>query len=577
MPDENIQSFDRKSYSIDDIATVFGNGEIGGKAQGLAFIKNVLESEFGEEGFDGISVNIPRMAVISTDVFDLFMNGNNLYEIALSDVDDVRIAHAFLKADFPVRYVGDLMEFAKKQTKPLAVRSSSMLEDALYHPFGGVYATKMIPNNAFEPNARFQKLVEAIKFVWASTFFREAKTYLESVNQDIKAEKMAVILQEVMGDRYGDRFYPIISGVGRSYNYYPTGSAKPEDGVVDLAFGLGKTIVDGGVSWNYSPAYPKATPPFSSVDEMMKLTQVKFWSVNMGTTNVYDPARETEYMLNDHITDVEKDGSLKNVCSTFIPASNRVVPGTGPDGPRIVNFAPVLTYNEIKLNDLIKKLLHVCDRTFENPVEIEFALGYDKNSKKARLGFVQVRPMLVSKEKVEISNEDEENPNLLIKSARAMGNGIKQDISDIVYVRPEVFEAKFTPKISAEIEQLNKLLVNQNRPYLLMGFGRWGSSDPWLGIPVNWSQISGASVIVESTLPNMRIDLSQGSHFFHNLTSFSVMYFSIHHFEKTSINWDSLQKLTAESESDLVRHIALEKPLQVKVDGRIGKGVVLYG
>ncbi len=445
-----------------------------------------------------------------------------------------------------------------------------MLEDALHEPFAGIYSTKMTPNNQGDTDTRFSKLVEAIKLVYASIYFKAAKDYIAATEHKTEEEKMAVIIQEIVGNRYSDRYYPELSGVAKSYNFYPFGNAKPEDGVVNLAFGLGKTIVDGGLSWVYSPKLPKESPPYGSIGELLKQTQTDFWAVNMGKPPSYDPIKETEFMLEENITVAEPDDTLRFVASTYIPDSGRLSIGVGNPGPRVINFGYLLVLNDIPLNNLIETLLKSCEEELKTPVEIEFAVTFNP----LRFGFLQVRPMVVSSDKVEVTEEDLSDENILVASRNVLGNGINNTIKDVVYVKPESFEAKHTNQIAGELESINKILVNLHRPYLLIGFGRWGSSDPWLGIPVNWGQVSGAKAIVETAMENLNVEFSQGSHFFHNLTSFNVSYFSVKISDSYKIDWDWLSKQHVEYETDFVRHISLSSALQTKVDGRSGRGTI---
>jgi len=568
-----LTPFDRNFLTSDKRISYIGTGSLGGKAQGLVFIHNFLNSNFPKEEFPKIKVQVPRFIVIRTDVFDNFMERNNLYQIAYSDAADDRIAHAFQKADLPFEILGDLRALIENMHTPLAIRSSSMLEDALQEPFAGIYATKMTPNNQPDADSRFRKLVEAIKFVYASTFFLDAKEYMQVSKHQIGDEKMAVIIQEVVGKRHDTRFYPEVSGIARSYNYYPMGRAKPEDGVVDLALGLGKTIVDGGISWAYSPAWPKVNPPFSDVGDMLKYTQKVFWAVNMGKPPAYDPVKETEYLTLENITTAEKDGVLTYIASTVDRNSGRVVMGIGAQGPRILTFAPLLTLKDISFNELLKELLKVCADALQTPVEIEFALTFSKDGPHY-FGFLQVRPMMVSTETVTIEPEALTAENVLLASEHVLGNGSLHTVQDIVYVKPETFNLKNTPTIARELQSINESLIKEHAPYVLIGFGRWGSSDPWLGIPVKWNQISGAKVVVETTLENMHVDLSQGSHFFHNLISFGVYYFSLPPSGKYKIDWEWLQKQDSSEEGQFVRHIRLAAPLTIKVDGKNGRGVI---
>jgi len=577
LPDyTGLSPFDRKFFDTKEEFTYIGRGSLGGKAQGLAFIKKILSEKLEGSKHKNITVNIPTLTVITTDMFDSFLQINNLYETAYSDSSDEDIAIEFQKGSLPRDLAGDLMALISKVHTPLAIRSSSLLEDAMYEPFAGVYGTKMISNNQLDTDTRFHKLTEAVKFVYASTFFREAKDYIKATGSKIEDEKMAVIIQEVVGIRYGEIFYPDISGVGRSYNFYPMGRAKPEDGVVNLALGLGKTIVDGGVSWTYSPSHPKAQPPYGSVKSLIKMTQNKFWAVNMGRLPFYDPIKETEYMLELELGDAEENGTLEVVASTYDAASDSIKMGTVAKGPRIINFAPVLTLNVVPLNSLLKYLLKICQEASGASVEIEFALTIDKeNSDKARFGFLQVRPMVVSNEEVIINEDELHGANTLISSDHALGNGTLNIIKDAVFIKPGSFEAKHSPKIAEELETVNNSLTKTKTPYLLIGFGRWGSSDPWLGIPVNWGQISGAKVIVESMLENMNVELSQGSHFFHNITCFRVLYFSLPFTGNYKIDWNWLEQKETVYETDYIKHVKLNSPLQVKVDGRTGRGVII--
>lgn len=573
---EQITQFDRNFFDSEFDFTYIGKGSFGGKAQGLAAVRDALAQNISQDEFPNIAINIPRLTVLTTNIFDLFMKTNDLFEIAYSNERDDIIAHKFLNANLPIELTGDLRALIEKVNSPLAIRSSSLLEDAMFEPFAGIYGTKMIPNNQHDPAIRFKKLTEAIKFVYASTFSKDAKDYIKAVGKDIREEKMAIIIQEVVGNRYGDRYYPIISGVARSYNFYPAGKSKPEDGVVDLAIGLGKTIVEGGICWTYSPTKPKIQPPFGSVNDILKNTQKEFWAVYMGPVKNFNPLKETEYMFTYNLSDAEYDGTLNHVASTYDANSDRINPGTFSQGPRIINFAPILSLNVIPLNKLISKILKICEDKFSSAVEIEFAATLEKRKAyPARFGFLQVRPMVVSNENVEISDEDYTSTTKLLSSNYVLGNGTNEKITDIVYVKPELFNAKDTPLITEELEQINNIMLEERKKYLLIGFGRWGSSDPWLGIPVNWSQISGSKVIVESLLPNMNVDLSQGSHFFHNITSLQILYFSLPLRDEYKIDWDWLNSQKVKKDLRFVRHVELNKPLLIKVDGRKSKGVIL--
>jgi hypothetical protein len=547
-----------------------GKGSIGGKAHGLAEIRKVLRSELDPAKYPGIKIDIPPLAVVCTDVFDVFMAQNDLYDVAYSDLPDDQIAHAFQKAELPFEVLGDLRKLITEMHSPLAVRSSSRLEDTKFKPFAGVYATKMIPNKEFDPDTRFRQLVEAIKFVYASTYLKTAKDYCKVVGNRIQEEKMAVILQRMVGKRYHDRFYPELSGVARSYNYYPIGPAKPEDKIVNLALGLGKVIVDGGISWPYSPAYPKVEPPFGSIKELLKGSQTMFWAVNMGRPVEYDPIRETEYLLEENLLAAEQDGVLRYLASTYNPQSGRLTPGIGNPGPRALTFAPLLVLKELPLNELINDLLRICELAYGGAVEIEFAMTLNPHE----LGFLQVRSMAVPEKEVEIMEAEFEGDEVFLASDTAFGNGVLNTIEDIVFIKPDNFELRHTRAVVAELVKFNDALLASNRPYLLIVFGRLGTADPWLGIPVKFGQISGAKVIVEATKENIKVELSQGSHFFHNIINLNIKYFTIPYSSPYQIDWEWLRQQELIDESRFVCHVRLKEPLRVIVNGQSSKGVI---
>lgn len=575
MPEGGFPRFDRRFFESAENFTLIGGGEIGGKARGLAFVRQLLGARFDPPRFPGISVTIPTLTVLATDIFDAFLDQNQLREIALSDEPDRRIAHAFQTASLPASIVGDLRALVDGVRRPLAVRSSSLLEDAMFEPFAGVYGTKMIPNNEPEPAVRFRKLVEAIKFVYSSTFFAGAKAYARSVGRDVVEEKMAVVVQDVVGERHGDRFYPEVSGVARSFNFYPMGHARPEEGVVSLALGLGKTIVDGGSSWSYSPAYPRANPPYGSVADLLDQTQTTFWAVNMGRPPASDPIAETEYLVEASLTEAEADGALRHLVSTYDPDSDRVSPGMSASGPRMLTFAPLLAGGALPLNDLLRGLLDLSRDAAGAEVELEFALTLDRDrAVPARFGFLQLRPLVVSREIVSVSDEDLRSPRTLVSSVAVLGNGIIEGVRDVVYVRRDRFDSAHTRAIAREVEALNRALLEAGRPYILIGFGRWGTADPWLGIPVAWSQICGARVIVEASVPGFSADPSQGSHFFHNITSRQVPYFTVRESAGDVLRWESLEAAPPAAEREHVRLVRFDRPVEVRVDGRSGRGVV---
>jgi hypothetical protein len=570
----SVPRFDRGFFTSEERITRIGDGFLGGKANGLLRGREAV-ARLEPSATAPFAVQVPRMVVVATDVFDAFVGRNDLEGAVAAGRTDERLALSFQRAALPVEILGDLRALVEDAHTPLAVRSSSLLEDALERPFAGIYETKMIPNNQPDADSRFRKLTEAIKLVYASTFFRAARAYRQATDTDGETEKMAVIIQEVVGRRHGDRFYPHVSGVGRSYNYYPSGPARPEEGVMSLALGLGKTIVDGGRCWWYSPAHPKAPPPFGSVGQLLDESQTSFWAVNMGRPPEYDPTAETEYLLQAGLSEAEEDGTLRLVASTYDGRSDRLTPGIGAAGPRAVTFAPLLVLGQPPINAVLRALLETCETTLGCAVEIEFALTLDADS--PELGFLQVRPMVVSSEHVEISDGDLGAPDLLLASNRVMGNGRPAGIRDVVYVKPASFEARLTTAIAGELEIMNRRLVDEGRPYLLIGFGRWGSSDPWLGIPVSWGQVGGARVIVEATVPGMDVEPSQGSHFFHNISSLGVGYLMVPRRATPPIDWPWLEARPAHAESEHVRHVRLPRALRVEIDGRASRGGVWRG
>jgi hypothetical protein len=562
--------FNRNFLDPDTPISCLGTGELGGKAEGLAFISDILHSELDQEKFPDIKVEIPSMAILCTDVFDSFMEQNKLYDLAYSDLPDSRVAYAFQNTDLPFEVVGDLRSIVDRVHTPLAIRSSSMLEDTKNEPFAGIYHTKMIPNNEYDPDVRFRQLAEAIKFIYASTYFKGAKGYRKTIGHKDEDEKMAVIIQELVGKRYQNRFYPEVAGVARSYNYYPLRPAKPEDGVVNLALGLGKTVVDGGISWAYSPAFPKAEPPFGSVSDMLKETQTDFWLVNMGEPPKYDPINEGEYITQENIVAAEEDGSLQYVASTYNALAGRLSIGTGFKGPRVLTFAPLLVLKMVPFSDLIKSLLSICEHSLGTPVEIEFAMTFNPH----RFGFLQVRAMAIPTDVIHVSETELEGENVFVSSEGVLGNGAVENIKDVVYVKPESFDLKHTKSIVPDLESFNDKLLEADIPYLLIVFGRLGTTDPWLGIPVQWGQVCGAKVIVEATLENVRVELSQGAHYFHNMINLGIKYFSLPFNRQYKIDWEWLKEQKIIDETRFIRHIRLATPLKIRVDGRRSRGVI---
>ena len=536
-----MKPFERTFFDPQARFQTIGGGALGGKAGGLALANDVL----GDRRF-AIDVSIPSLTVLGTEVFEEFVSRNDVE----ADGDDA-IARAFQRGDLPPRIVGDLRALIEQVTTPLAIRSSALHEDELAHPSAGAYLTKMIPNNQPSADDRFRRLVEAIKLVWASARFHGGR------------DPMAVILQEVVGTRFRDRYYPHVSGVARSWNFYPSGNARPDEGVASLALGLGKTIVDGGVCWTYSPAWPAAPAPFASPQELMQSTQTELWAVHMGKPPAYDPIRETEYLVRATLADAEEDGTLRRIGSTFDGASAQIRMGIGTPGPRVLDFAPMLALREPPMNDVMRELLAIFANELHAPVEIEFAMTLDPH----RFAFLQVRPMNVSSEVVEVS--DDELGRAIVSSTRVLGNGNIDGVRDVVYVKKA--DRLDTRAIARDLAQMNREIES----YVLIGFGRWGSSDPSLGIPVVWRDIDHVRALVEAMTPSMNVEPSQGSHFFHNLSAAGVPIFTIPLHGRARIDWDALERATLVRETERVRHVRCDAPLEIRVDGRTGRGVIL--
>lgn len=572
-----VPAYSRAFYEDYARFSRIGSGSIGGKGRGLAFMDRILTSSLDQGAFPGVEIAIPRTLVLTTEVFEEFVETNGLLEPALQEERDLTIIGRFLKSDLPPTLLGDLRDFAMQIRTPLAVRSSSLLEDALYQPFAGIYATKMLPNNAPSFDERFRQLVLGIKFVFASTYLRQARAYIESTGHRVEEERMAALIQSVVGVDRGERFYPHFSGVGRSYNYYPAGQAVPEDGVVNVAIGLGKTIVDGGVSVRFTPKYPRVLPQFGTVADMLKHSQRSFWSVNMmpGAGLGLDDY-EDQFLASADLAVAELDGVLDWTASTYSPENEAVYEGITMRGPRVIDFGHILRNGVFPLAEITGTLLSLGQRAMNCPVEMEFAVNLGRErALPAEFFLLQMRPMVAGDDLAVTDLEEVPAERILCASDQVLGNGVTE-IADILYVKPEAFDAALTRQIAREIDGVNASLARDGRKYLLAGPGRWGSSDPWLGIPVNWSAISAVRAIVEAGLPGMNPDPSQGSHFFQNMTSLRIPYFTVTHGRTGHrMDWDWLASLPHSFETEHTRAVRTGSPLRVVVDGRTGRGVIL--
>ena len=571
-----VSRFDSRSFSGRECFTYIGKGSLGAKALGLARVAETVRQKVAPSFSPAIEVGIPLLTVITTEAFDETMRKPELFRASSRSLSDQEIASACQSAELPSQLVEDLRVFLTHIRVPLAVRSSSLLEDAMHEPFAGVYSTKLIPNNQSDIRDRLFDLLGAIKCVYASAFYENARQYLRATRHSGEEEKLAVIIQQAVGAAQNNRFYPHISGVARTYNFYPLGHSRPADGVVDLALGFGKIIVDEGIAWSYSPACPQANPPYNTPGELLKQSQRHFWSIDMASHGMIHPASENEYLKKYPLSDAESDGTLRFIASTYSAADDRILVGIAGHGPRVLDFAYILKIGLIPMNALIRELLEACAQALGCAIELEFALTIPyPEASPSRFGLLQVRPMVVSQARVDVSAEELTAGNVVVSSRSALGNGVIDSIRDVVYIRPEAFDATHTNSIMRELEALNRRLVSENCPYVLIGFGRWGSSDPSAGIPVKFGQIAGARVIVESSFPGMGFMPSQGTHFFHNLTSFETLYFSTSCHGEQRIDWAWLARQSAAGEAGSVRHVRLLSPLLIKVDGRTSRGVIL--
>ncbi len=552
-----------------------GEGSLGGKGRGLAFIDNIVKHHPELNQFDNATVMIPKTVVLCTDLFEEFMDHNNLYQLALSDADDAVILDAFRRATLPASLEGDILTFIEATSSPIAVRSSSLLEDSHYQPFAGIYNTYMVP--LLENRHRMlSMLCDAIKGVYASVFFKDSKAYMQATRNVIDQEKMAVILQEVVGRQYGDRYYPSMSGVGRSLNYYPIGDERAEEGIVNLALGLGKYIVDGGQTLRICPHHPGKVLQMSDTEMALRETQTRFYALdlkNMGENFSVDDAFN---LLKLSVREADKDGALQYLASTYNPTDQVIYPGVYPDGRKIISFVGVLEHDVVPLPHLLREVLRLGQEAMRRPVEIEFAVEIDATTRSCVFYLLQIRPMVDVKSDVHINLSEIRPETILLQSNNALGHGQMDDITDVVYVKTDGYNAGNNPLIAEEISRINAKFLDRGEHYVLVGPGRWGSSDSWLGIPVKWPNISAARIIVEAGLTNYRVDPSQGTHFFQNLTSFGVGYFTINDFNGDGVyNRAVLDALPAVEETAHVRHVRFPHALSIKVDGKKKLGYVL--
>ena len=551
-----------------------GSGSLGGKARGLAFVRHLLRTRRIAKRFPGVRISVPPAVVIATDMFDLFLSENNLSDFALHCDDDSQIEQCFLDSPLPESLTENLKAFLEEVRYPLAVRSSSLLEDSQYQPFTGVYETFMLGNQQADTKIRLEELSEAIKRVYASTFTQHAKAYVRATPYRLEEEKMAVILQQVVGALHGQRFYPDFSGVVRSHNFYPIEPMTYSDGIAAIALGLGRTVVDGGKCISFCPKYPRNLLQFSSVEDILANTQTEFCALELddlphgaGTGHL----REVRFGLDV----AEADGTLNAVASTYSADNQAVYDGLSRPGPRIVTFAPMLKHGIFPIASILEMLVRAGEDALGNPVEIEFAVRLPECEEPAEFGFLQIRPLTLARDHQDLEIANVDPAQLICQSTKVLGNGRIENLFDIVVVDSHRFERSRSQQVAEAVARFNATLSAENRPYLLIGVGRWGSNDPWLGIPVEWDEISGARVIVEAGFRDFRVTPSQGSHFFQNLTAFQVGYFTVNpDAGEGSLDWQWLSEQPAREERECVRHLQLTEPLRIVMNSRTSQGVI---
>jgi len=572
-----IAKFDKTSFDEYQIFSRIGEGSIGGKARGLAFINRIIKTNKLFNKFPDVLITIPRTVVLSTDIFDEFMDHNNLYSVALSDLTDDEILNRFINAELPGHVYQDFYAFlAVSKNYPIAVRSSSKLEDSHYQPFAGIYSTYMIPRIA-DNRQMIKMLSDAIKEVYASVYYKASKAYMTATANVIDEEKMGIILQEVCGCNHGDIYYPTLSGVARSINYYPIGSEKAEDGIANVAFGLGKLIVEGGQSLRFCPRHPKKILQLSSPEAAIRDTQKVFCALDLNCNSFVPSTDDGVNIRKIDIREIKDDPAMKYIASSYDRENNILRDGIIYPGQKIITFSNILQYKTFPLADILNTLLEIGQKEMNNPIEMEFAVNLETAAGAPKIfNFLQIRPVVHTEEGHSINLDHVKPEETIVYSESALGNGVFKGIHDVVYVKPESFNAANNKNVVNEIEKVNVGFVKEGTGYILIGPGRWGSADPWLGIPVKWPQISAARIIIESGLKNYRIDPSQGTHFFQNLTSFRVGYFTINPFIKEGYyDVDYLNRMEVKYEDNFIRHVRFQNPLDNDRRGRKHKGAIL--
>ena len=571
-----VVNFEADGFDLDTEFFKIGKGSLGGKARGLAFVSNLLQRSTGlHKKYEDIKIFIPRTTVITTEGFDAFVEENDLKGLSKSDADDEQIAAAFGAAHFPQWIADDLKAYLADITYPLAVRSSSLLEDAQFRAYAGLYRTYMLPNDHPDLKTRLEQLIQAIKLVYASTYFQSPRAFSQRVGHRTEEEKMAVIIQQLVGEHYGEYFYPAISGVAQSYNYYPFSKMKPEEGITTVAMGLGKTVMEGEKALRFSPRYPQILPQRTSVEDILENSQRYFFSLKMGGPYPELGINEDANLSKREVDEVDDDPPMKKLASTYFPEEHRIRDTTHVPGYRVLTFAQILKFELFPLSTLLTDVLDMGQEGMGCPVELEFSVNWPRDlQEKPEFAFLQLRPMTARAELGQVEISEADVARAFCHSFNALGNAEKTDIADILYVKPDIFEAGRTSEIAREIGELNAALQQEKRKYLLIGPGRWGSADRWLGIPVSWAEISGVGAMIETASDELRAEPSQGSHFFHNISTLGINYVTVTDDERDFIDWDWIQSLPVGNETSFVAHTVLERPFVLKVDGRTSRCVM---
>ena len=571
-----IAEFSAKKLAQDSRFLHLGEGSMGGKGRGIAFMRFLLSKLRLEETYPDVRIEVPHTVVIGANEFERFVTENGLRPFAMKCDDMHEIAQRFMEGRVHRDLRNSLKTYIRNVKRPIAVRSSSILEDSHLQPFAGLYATYMLPNSDKAPEARLKRLLTAIKLVWASTFGPDPKSYFRSTVHRQEDEKMAVVIQELVGNHHSKRFYPTFSGVAQSYNFYPIGPMQPEDGLVHLALGLGKMVVEGGKVLRFCPRYPDVLPQFPTNDEWLRFSQKQFYALDMVRPDIENQIDPDATLRLHELEQAEKDGVLRHVASTYYGPDDIIRDSLSVEGPRLVSFANIRKRRVLPLAEIASTLLEHCREALGGPIEIEFAVNMDSRLKKPVFAVLQVRPLITKCEPGEVEIGPAHLERAWCYSKTALGNGLFEDVRDVVYVPPERFDKAKTAEIAKEIGEINKSLEAEDRKYILLGFGRWGSSDPWLGIGVTWSQISSVKLFVEVALPDFRIDPSQGTHFYQNMTSRGIGYLSVPDGKAEEwVDWKWLESIESFKETKHLRHLRFDDPIPARIDGREGAGAIL--